>query len=189
MKAIPVRLFAAVALATTAALSATGCGSSSDAAASAETTTAVASPMVTADPSAGLWDPCTGIPADVLRANGVNPVQPKYGRGVPIRGWKRCGWLGDWFSLSVLSTHHTVDELKSSGSYAGLEPVTVGDRSGITQHQSATDYAHECVVSLPAEQGMVEVMVAQSGPPDGTPRDLCAKAEELTTALLPYLPK
>lgn len=164
------------------------CGNSTDIAGASSQTTS-ASLSATADPSAGLWDPCSGLPADVLTAHGVNPVPPKIGQGVPIRGWKRCLWMGDWYSLGMLSTHHTVDELKSSGSYSEIQPVTIGDRTGITQHQSGTDYSRECVVSLPAQQGMVEVMVSLSGSPDGTPRDLCAKAEKLTVAFLPYLPK
>ncbi|MDG3011294.1 DUF3558 domain-containing protein [Rhodococcus sp. D2-41] len=167
-----------------------GCDSSSPSVAgNADSTTVTASPIETADPSAGLWDPCAGMPADVLAANGVNPVRGKYSQGVPIRGWKRCGWLGDWFNLSVLTTHHTIDELKASGSYSDIHSVTIGDRVGTMDHQSVTDYSKECTISLPTQNGMVEVMVNLSQVDGGPERDLCAKATELATAFLPYLPK
>lgn len=171
------------------ALGLSGCGSATNQSTAAESPTTAAA-TETADPSAGLWDPCTGIPAAVLKEHGVDPSPPKIAQGLPIRGWKTCTWTGeDWYGLIVYSTHHTVDELKSSDSHAGVRPVTIGDRTGIIDHQSGLDYARECVVSLPAQQGMVEVSVMLSQATGGPERDLCGKAKDLTTAFLPYLPQ
>ncbi|MFE3543427.1 DUF3558 domain-containing protein [Nocardia sp. NPDC059177] len=161
-----------------------GCGSSVDGNPTAPVTT-------TRDiDSIVVYNPCTELGADVLRATGVDPASKRTVTDPPSgpASWRVCSWYpeGDPYVLTVASSSHTIDETRAKESVTDLRDTTVGGRSGITFREKSNPDG--CFVAFPADQGMFEIYSSwlSNGAKDV---DSCTIAAKHAADLEPHLPK
>ncbi|MGQ4614811.1 DUF3558 family protein [Nocardia sp. R7R-8] len=84
-----------------------------------------------------LFDPCTGVPDDVLRAAGVDPATAETGiGGVHQSGWAICAWKGSRYSISIYSTSGPPAEIADKPGNTGQRGPTIAGRTG-TEFRSA----------------------------------------------------
>ncbi|MGW4740555.1 DUF3558 family protein, partial [Nocardia xishanensis] len=78
-----------------------------------------------------LFNPCIGIPDDVLRSAGVDPATEESGiAGVDQHGWEICRWSSKEFFMTVFSTSRTVGEFEKKPGNIEFQDVTVAGREG-----------------------------------------------------------
>ncbi|MFF2082610.1 DUF3558 domain-containing protein [Nocardia sp. NPDC058176] len=160
-----------------------GCGTSVDG-----TATTVATTTRDID-SIEVYNPCTELSADVLRATGVDPDSKRTvtdAQSGPT-SWRVCSWYpeGDPYVLTVASSSHTLDETRAKESVTILGDTTVGGRSGITFREKSNPDG--CYVAFPAAQGMFEIYASwlSNGKKDV---DSCTIAAKHAADLEPHLP-
>jgi hypothetical protein len=134
-----------------------------------------------------LFDPCE-IPADAVRATGANPddVVARDYFGVEAKDWDLCTWDAGWYYLTVLSTTHTMREIRSNPQSTDFVSVKVGDRDAIS-YVAVYDKARElCDVAFAWSKGAIVVRVDVKG---GIPRqeDPCSVATRSANILDPVL--
>lgn len=166
-----------------------GCGGDEPSETAQPGTTAVTAPTSSADPDAGLWDPCT-LPDSALSAAGINPTtKEKDVAGVKFEGWKVCSWLDDTkkaYSFTVSATDHTLDEARARTDYTDFVETTVGSRPALQSRPAGTS-RDGCFLSVQAPDGLIEfhVRVRQSARDTVEP---CNETQRLATNLADYLP-
>lgn len=162
---------------------ATGCGTVTDG--TATTTSAAAD-------SPHIFNPCTQLSDDVLRANRVDPATKSVTTD-PAEGpssWRICKWSSIElpYFLSVASSSHTVQETRANERETGFRDVMIGPRTGLI-HQDKIDTRGEvCRVAIPAAQGMFVISAAWRASQPIT-RDRCELAVQHAKDLEPHLPK
>ncbi|MGW4632971.1 DUF3558 domain-containing protein [Nocardia sp. NPDC004415] len=172
------------ALAGVCLLGVVGCDETVDGTATAPTTT------VRDIDEIEVYNPCTELSADVLRATGVDPASKRTVTDPPSgpASWRVCSWYpaGDPYVLTVASSSHTIDETRAKESVTVLRDTTVGGRSGIVFREKSNPDG--CYVAFPAEQGMFEVYASwlSNGAKDV---DSCALAARHADDLEPHLPE
>lgn len=172
------------ALAGVCLLGVVGCDETVDGTATAPTTT------VRDIDEIEVYNPCTELSADVLRATGVDPTSKRTVTDPPSgpASWRVCSWYpeGDPYTLTVGSTSHTISETRSKSGVVDLRDTTVGARSGIVFRESSDPDG--CHVSFQAEQGMFDIYAAwlMNGKRDV---DICTIAAGHAADLEPNLPK
>ncbi|WP_194819273.1 DUF3558 domain-containing protein [Nocardia sp. XZ_19_385] len=139
-----------------------------------------------------VWDPCTQLGDEALRKTRVDPATKDVTTN-PAHGpasWRVCSWNSTElpYFLMVLSTSHTQDESRANTKLTGFKDVTIGSRKGMTYQDKSDTRGDVCYVSLPAEQGMVEVAVSWRASKPIT-ADRCERAIAHAQELEPYLPK
>ncbi len=136
-----------------------------------------------------LFDPCTGIPDDVLVASGVKPSTKETGiAGVEQSGWEICAWNGSTYSLTIYSTGRTVAEFESKGSNVDFKDVTVAGRPGRQFRVAGTSKDLGCDVVFSATQGIFQLSVLNYADL-GNREDPCVVLERAGAAIVPVLPK
>ncbi|GGN99044.1 DUF3558 domain-containing protein [Nocardia rhizosphaerihabitans] len=168
----------AVVVAGLAVVGLVGCGSGETSSKGATTT---AKPV--------LWNPCTEIPDDALRAAGVDPATEEKGvAGVPQSGWEICGWSGPQYSLTVYTTNKSVAQFEEKPGNVDFRDVAIAGRSGREFRVAGASKQLDCNVVFPASQGVVQLQVLGSALIDnlGDPCQHLANAGEV---LVPTFPK
>ncbi|MCP2278760.1 DUF3558 domain-containing protein [Nocardia amikacinitolerans] len=165
---------------------AAGCGSTVGGTAATPTTTASSADNVE------LFNPCTQLTDEVLRATGMDPATKSVTTD-PAQGpaaWRVCGWYppGRAYKITVYSTSHTPDESRANEKLTGFRDVTVGSRNGATYHDKSDTDGERCYVGFPAQQGMFEVSASWTSERPRT-TDMCEVALEHAKDLEPHLPK
>ncbi|MGK8525436.1 DUF3558 domain-containing protein [Nocardia asteroides] len=148
------------------------------------------SPTTGADTTAAqtLFDPCTGIPDDALRAAGVDPVTEEVGvAGVPQSGWEICNWEGSRYFVSVFSTGRTVSDFENKPGNVDFEDVTVAGREGRQFKVEGASKDLLCDVLFPARQGVLQLRVSNKASID-SPEDPCAILYRVGDSIVPVLP-
>lgn len=152
-------------------LAATGC--------SDDTSPAHATPTTSTPPAAAKqpWDPCS-IPDDAVRAAGLrtetkNNESPVGSNSLP-EGWKICYWdsAKGWYRLTVHSTSHTIDQVKSDGRVKQPQTVNVGGKQGF-QYLDKHDNG---ICSVAVGYGTRTVITAAINGIDERPQDDCVEA-------------
>lgn len=141
------------------------------------------------------FNPCTDLSDEALRATRVDPatkdvsIDPPEG---PTR-WRICAWNATEgpYRVSVASTTHKQDEVYDNPAVTGFSPVQINSRSGLTYHSSSDPDQLRCYVSLPAKQGMFNVIVGwRYGSRELMPQSPpCGLAVQHARELEPFLPK
>ncbi len=148
-------------------------------------TTAVTAPTSSADPDAGLWDPCT-LPDATLTAAGLNPAtEEKDVAGVKFEDWKVCSWTDSkkTYTFGVFTTSHTLDEVRQRPDYGDFVDAELGGKKALQYRSTGSRRDFSCSVAVQQPGGgMVDfdVLVRHSA------RDLAAEpcAEVLRLAEL-----
>ncbi|MFF3226207.1 DUF3558 domain-containing protein [Nocardia suismassiliense] len=154
-----------------------------------------AKPSGSKDADAAIWDPCTALPDDVLRADGLNPeTKNKDVAGVDPTGWKVCGWRSSarWYDLSVMSSIVTLQQFQQRSDFEGFTQLTVADRPAVRYTNVGDDKRLDCGVAVDVPQGTVHgsvlfavttrLSVGRLGEP-------CDEALRHAIALSKFLPK
>ncbi|MGU3434990.1 DUF3558 domain-containing protein [Actinomycetes bacterium M1A6_2h] len=143
-------------------------------------------PVVDAS-SSELFDPCE-IPADAVRAAGADPddVVARDYFGVEAEDWDLCTWDAGWYYLTVLSTTHTMGEIRSNPNSMDFRTVAVGTRDAVSYldiDDTARDY---CDVAFSWAKGSIVVSTGTKG---GIPQaeDPCLVAARSAEVLDPVL--
>jgi hypothetical protein len=150
---------------------AAGCGSTVDGNA---TTSLPSSSNSTAD----IFNPCTQLSDDVLRATGVDPTTKRVTTDAPTgpTAWRICGWLSPDlpYMMSVASSSHTQEESRANPKLTGFRDVMIGPRRGLIYQDKSDTKGEICYGWLS---------------PKPITRDRCELAVKHATDLEPHLPK
>ncbi len=134
-----------------------------------------------------VFSPCDDIPADLLRQVGVDPSAPdrEFG-GVEYPGWNRCRWPGNDFSISVLATNLSLDEVRAGSNTVDPADQTIEGRAALIYRDSTDLRGERCNVGLATGTGSSIVPVSVNHPGEGP--EPCALATDTATALSPAIP-
>jgi hypothetical protein len=136
-----------------------------------------------------LFDPCTGIPDDVVRAAGVDPATKESGiGGVHQSGWEICGWKGPKYFVAVFSTGRAVSEFERKPGNVDFEDVTVAGRLGRQFRVEGASKDLRCDVLFPASQGVVQLNIVNRAGQDDR-EDPCVILYRVGEAIVPVLPR
>ncbi|WP_084823842.1 DUF3558 domain-containing protein [Nocardia beijingensis] len=135
-----------------------------------------------------LFNPCTGIPDDALRAAGVDPASEESGiAGVHQSGWEICAWDGPKYFITVYSTSRTVAEFEHKPGNVEFRDVTVAGRQGRQFKVEGASKNLGCDVLFPASQGVVQLSVLNRAGMDGLD-DPCSVLYRVGQSIVPSLP-
>ncbi len=151
--------------------------------------TTAAAATTSADPSAGLWDPCT-LPDSALSAAGLNTAtKEKDVAGVAFEGWKVCGWQDSnkSYTLTVASATHTLAEAKARTDYTDYVDTMVGTRKALQSRPVGATHDLTCYMSIEVPTGVVEFDVRNRASVK-TASDPCAEVRRLSETLAPHVP-
>ncbi|TLF75397.1 DUF3558 domain-containing protein [Nocardia cyriacigeorgica] len=160
------------------------CGGSTEGSPTAEgsATSASAAPVE-------LWDPCTGIPEDVIAAVELVPETKESGiGGVDQTGWEICRWRNRVYSMTVFSTDRPVAEFESKPGNVEFQDVTVAGRAGRQFKVEGASKDLLCDVLFPAKQGVVQLRVSKLMSVDN-PEDPCAILDRVGASIVPVFPQ
>ncbi|BDT97974.1 hypothetical protein IFM12276_10030 [Nocardia sputorum] len=136
-----------------------------------------------------LFNPCTGIPDDALRAAGVDPKTEESGiAGVPQSGWEICSWDGPKYFVTVFSTRRTVAEFERKPGNVDFEDVTVAGRQGRQFRVEGASKNLDCDVLFPATQGVLQLRVQGRAGRDDL-ENPCAVLYRVGESIVPTLPR
>ncbi|WP_280482540.1 DUF3558 domain-containing protein [Nocardia cyriacigeorgica] len=137
----------------------------------------------------GLWDPCTGISDEALKASGVEAASEEKGiAGVDQDGWEICNWRSKRYSITIFSTARTVEEFEQKPGNVEFQDVTVAGREGRQFKVEGASKDLLCDVLFPAQQGVVQLRVSASLIPD-VPDDPCQVLYRVGESIVPELPR
>ncbi|MET9030225.1 DUF3558 domain-containing protein [Nocardia sp. NPDC004168] len=135
-----------------------------------------------------LFNPCTGIPDDALRAAGVDPASEESGiAGVHQSGWEICAWDGPKYFITVYSTSRTVVEFEHKPGNVEFRDVTVAGRQGRQFKVEGASKNLGCDVLFPVSQGIVQLSVLNRAGMEGLD-DPCAVLYRVGPSIVPSLP-
>ncbi|MGW6425801.1 DUF3558 domain-containing protein [Nocardia sp. NPDC055053] len=137
-----------------------------------------------------LWNPCTEISDDALRAAGVDPATEEKGvAGIPQSGWEICGWRGSEYSLTVYTTAKTVAYFEQRPGNINFTDVTIAGRPGRQFKVQGDSRNLICDVVFPTDRGVVQLEVGNSAIADGPLDDPCENLQRAGAVLVPTFPK
>jgi hypothetical protein len=136
-----------------------------------------------------LFNPCTGIPDDALRAAGVDPKTEESGiGGVHQSGWEICRWDGPKYFVTVFSTSRTVSEFERKPGNVDFQDVTIAGRHGRQFRVEGASKNLDCDVLFPAAQGVVQLRVqGRAGREDL--ENPCTVLNRVGESIVPALPR
>ncbi|WP_280477703.1 DUF3558 domain-containing protein [Nocardia asiatica] len=136
-----------------------------------------------------LFNPCTGIPDEALRAAGVDPKTEESGiAGVHQSGWEICSWDGPKYFVTVFSTRRTVSEFERKPGNVDFEDVTVAGRQGRQFRVEGASKNLDCDVLFPAAQGVVQLRVLGRAGRDDL-ENPCTVLYRVGESIVPTLPR
>lgn len=133
-----------------------------------------------------LWDPCS-LPDDAIVAAGLKADTKDTQPFVTERtGWKGCSWRNEGtYTLEVLSTAHSMNDVRSNTSLQNLHEVDVPGRQAVSYTEGSWG---DCGVDFSTSKGVVEVIVRPSlGVPSAG--DSCTIALRAAGSLNNSIPK
>lgn len=137
-----------------------------------------------------MFNPCTGIPDDVLRSAGVDPATEESGiAGVHQHGWEICSWNAKKYSITVYSTWRTVAEFEKKPGNVDFQDVTVAGRQGRQFRVAGASKHLDCDVVFPTSQGGVLQLQILGNVSEDNPEDPCAVLYRAGESIVPVLPK
>ncbi|MEV6279051.1 DUF3558 domain-containing protein [Nocardia sp. NPDC051832] len=134
---------------------------------------------------AELWDPCVGIPENILHDAGFDPAsKDNQAESAKGKGDKGCRWRGRHGELNAFSHTSPLRQLAETADFlADAEPVTIDERAA-TQIR---DRVHNsCGVGFDTAEGTVFLQVTSHSPQ--AVADSCAEVAELARTLHVHLP-
>lgn len=159
-----------IALVVGVVLALAGCGDSTDGSPTATggpSTTSAAStpakPPTSAATDEGIWDPCTALPHDALRASDLSPdTLTKDAAGIDPTGWKVCGWRSSarWYTLTLLSGEPTLQQFQERKDFESFTPLTIGERPALRYLFVGDDKRLDCGVAVEVPQSKAKGTVA-----------------------------
>lgn len=136
-----------------------------------------------------LWDPCTGISDEALKASGVEAASEEKGiAGADQDGWEICKWRSPRYSITVFSTARTVQEFEQKPGNVEFQDVTVAGRAGRQFKVEGASKDLLCDVLFPARQGVVQLRVSSSAIVK-EPDDPCQVLYRVGESIVPELPR
>ncbi|MGQ4599243.1 DUF3558 family protein [Nocardia sp. R6R-6] len=136
-----------------------------------------------------LFDPCTGIPDDVVLKAGADPATEESGiAGVHQSGWEICGWRAPKYFVTVYSTGRTVSEFERKPGNVDFADVTVAGRQGRQFRVEGASKNLGCDVVFPASQGAVQLAILNRPGQDDL-QDPCAVLYRVGESIVPVLPR
>ncbi|MFI6998980.1 DUF3558 domain-containing protein [Nocardia sp. NPDC050175] len=120
-------------------------------------------PSGSKDPDAAIWDPCTALPDDALRAGDLSPdTRSKDVAGIDPTGWKVCSWRSSarWYTLAVLSGDPTLQQVQGRQDFESFTPLTIGGRSALRYLFVGDEKRLDCGVAVEVPQGKANGTVA-----------------------------
>ncbi|MEU4434711.1 DUF3558 domain-containing protein [Nocardia rhamnosiphila] len=172
---------ALIALVGGAVLVLTGCESAT------KGSTAPDTPSVAAEVPTG-FDPCTDIPQETLKSEGLRDPMPDDASANGIK-WDGCMWIQtDGYSAAIRTTNMTLDMIKDQGFPGTLEFETVG-RSAIVSQQGKAQVEASCNVNVELIGGSLEFLL--TNPPSRSKTghlDTCELARNLVEKVAPNIP-
>lgn len=137
-----------------------------------------------------LWNPCTEISDDALKAAGVDPASEEAGlAGVPQAGWEICGWMGPKYSLTVYTTDKTVAQFEQKPGNVNFADTSIAGRAGRQFKIEGDTRNMFCDVVFATDQGVVQLGVNNSAIADGPLEDPCTYLQRAGSVLVPTFPK
>ncbi|WP_084501805.1 DUF3558 domain-containing protein [Nocardia xishanensis] len=138
---------------------------------------------------APLFNPCTGIPDDVLRSAGVDPATEESGiAGVHQHGWEICSWTGKKYAITVYSTWRTVAEFEKKSGNVDFRDVTVAGRKGRQFKVEGFSKDLDCSVLFPSSRGGVLQLQIQGRISDDDREDPCTVLYRVGESIVPVFP-
>ncbi|MEV0077980.1 DUF3558 domain-containing protein [Nocardia neocaledoniensis] len=153
-------------------------------------TTAVTAPTSSADPDAGLWDPCT-LPDSALSAAGIDTsTEEKDVARVDFEGWNVCAWkdVAKTYTLTMYSTaSHAIEDVRARSDYTDFLDTTVSTFQALQSRPAGSAHDYSCYISLEVPWGMVEfnVLNRHSAKNAGDP---CVEVRRQAEALVGFVP-
>ncbi|MEU5758239.1 DUF3558 domain-containing protein [Nocardia sp. NPDC047648] len=136
-----------------------------------------------------LFNPCTGIPDEALRAAGVDPATEEPGiAGVRQSGWEICNWEGSRYFVSVFSTARTVSEFEKKPGNVDFRDVTVAGRAGRQFKVEGASKDLLCDVVFPAHQGVIQLRVSNKASINSV-EEPCTSLSRVGGAIVPVFPQ
>ncbi len=144
------------------------------------------------DSDVARWDPCDLSDADIADA-GLDVASKKTDvAGVGFEGWRVCGWRdsGNVFDFVVMSSAHTLDEVRQRDDYVDFTESTVGGHPALQYRPAAAaTNALVCYVSVAVPSGMVDFKVQNRYGVPGADADPCVDARRLSGMFADELPQ
>ncbi|MFC9436513.1 DUF3558 domain-containing protein [Nocardia sp. NPDC057030] len=123
-----------------------------------------AKPSGPKDPDAAIWDPCTSLPDDALRADDLNPdTRTKDIARFDPTGWKVCAWrsTAKWYDLGIYSGEPTLDQVRKRQDLESVVPLTVGGHPALRfLFSDDAEKRLDCGVAVEVPQGKAAGTVA-----------------------------
>ncbi|MGO4614799.1 DUF3558 domain-containing protein [Nocardia sp. 2YAB30] len=146
------------------------------------------SPSVGTTAAKALFNPCTGIPDDVLRAAGVDPATEEAGiAGIHQSGWEICTWKSRRYHVTVFSTGHSVAEFENKPGNVDFRDVTISGRVGRQFRVEGASKDLDCDVVFPAAQGVLQLRILNNAALDDL-ENPCTILSRVGGSLVPVLP-
>jgi hypothetical protein len=143
----------------------------------------------TAEPVAmELFDPCTVVPDEAIRAAGADPASLEQGPSTESGKWKHCTWTAPDYYLNISVTTRRIGELESNPNYVDVVGTEVPGRRGSLEYSIAPDSRDQmCVVASPWSGGSITVMINRKQSAAAT-RQPCLLAGQAARIVSPTLP-
>jgi hypothetical protein len=138
-----------------------------------------------------LFNPCTGIPDQALRAAGVDPASKEAGlAGVHQSGWEICSWDAPNYLVTVFSTGRKVSDFESKPGNIEFKDVTVSGRQGRQFKVEGATKDLGCDIVFPASQGVVQLRILNKAAALGNRADdSCTILYRVGESLVPAFPR
>ncbi|MET8776777.1 DUF3558 domain-containing protein [Nocardia sp. NPDC004654] len=142
-----------------------------------------------------MFNPCTDLSADALKAAKVDPASKDTVTDPPsgAAAWRACQWVSTQgpYLMTVAASTRTQDEVLQNSTVTGFQPVTIGARAGLTYRDKNDPDQLECYVSFPSADGMFNVIVGwrYSERASITQAPPCDLAVQHAKQVEPFLPK
>ncbi|MFC8046230.1 DUF3558 domain-containing protein [Nocardia sp. NPDC057353] len=167
-----------------------GCGPTAEVVPETSVVATVA-PSTSADPDAGLWDPCE-LPDSAISATGLDPASkiPDVA-GVDFDGWRVCNWSPeppDWYELTVFSGSPTLAEVRQRKDFTSFEDRSIDGRPGVKFLDVGDSRGLGCTVAVEVSGGTVAFRLITS-PAVGKLGDPCSEVIRHADDLAVNLPR
>ncbi|TLG17947.1 DUF3558 domain-containing protein [Nocardia cyriacigeorgica] len=182
-----------------AVLVAAGCSSGTDGkatpeGASEQGTAVSATPTLAAEVPSG-FDPCTDIPASIIKEEDMRADSPEHGNadydGSGGRKWRGCGWVvPDSYAVGITTTNLTIDMVEANKDFTVRWDDTIGGRRALATHASDHPRPQErCVLYIEMKGGSLEFsMINPASNKKTGGMDTCDLARGLAEKVVPHVP-
>lgn len=183
-----------------AVLVAAGCSSATDGQATPEgasgqgAAAASTTPSLAAEAPSG-FDPCTDIPASIIKEEDMRADSPEHGnadydgsRGIK---WRGCGWaVPDGYAVGITTTNLTVDMVRDNKEFTVRWEDRIGGRRAVAINTAdEKDPRASCTLNVEMKGGSLEFSMDNPASRDKTGHmDTCELARGLAEKVVPHVP-